>query len=142
MFAGFKKFLARGDIVVMAVGLSAALAVSTLVKAFTDNVITPLVTRAQGDHPLGLGVQLGSSGNQSTYVNFGGFVSAAVYFVVFMAVIYFLVVVPYRTSQARAGKAVFGEAAPTKVCPYCLSDDIPVAARKCKYCASDLDVAA
>jgi large conductance mechanosensitive channel len=142
MFAGFKKFLTRGDIVVMAVGLAAALAISTLVKAFTDNVITPLVTLGPGNHPIGLGVQLGSSGNQSTYINFGALVSAVIYFVVFMAVIYVLMVVPYRTSQARAGKMVFGDAPPTKTCPYCLSDDIPVAAIKCKYCGSDLDAAA
>ncbi len=142
MFAGFKKFLMRGDIIVMAVGLSAALAVSTLVKAFTDNVITPLVTRAQGSHPIGLGAQLGSAGNQSTYLNFGAVVSAVIYFVVFMAVIYSLVVVPYRNLQARRGKVAFGDPPPTKECPYCLSDDLPVAATKCRHCASQLEPAA
>ena len=142
MLSGFKKFIMRGDLIVLAVGLSAALAISTLVKAFTDNVITPLITRAQGDHPIGLGVQLGSSGNQSTYLNLGALVSAIVYFVVFMAVIYFFVVVPYRTAQARLGKSVFGDPARTKVCPYCMADDLPVAAVKCKYCASELEAAA
>jgi large conductance mechanosensitive channel len=142
LFKGFKKFIMRGDLIVLAVGLSAALAISTLVKAFTDNVITPLVTRAQGDHPIGLGVQLGSSGNQSTYLNLGAVVSAAIYFIVFMAVIYSFVVVPYRAAQARLGKTVFGDPAPTKSCPYCMADDLPVAAVKCKYCASELEAAA
>jgi len=141
MLQGFKKFLMRGDLIVIAVGLAAALAFSTLVKAFTDSVITPLVTRAQGDHPIGLGVQLGSTGNQSTYLNFGAVISAIIYFIVFMAVVYFLLVVPYRSSQARRGNVVFGDPPPTKVCPHCLSDDLPVAATKCKHCASDLKAA-
>ncbi|HYA45089.1 MAG TPA: MscL family protein [Acidimicrobiales bacterium] len=141
MFQGFRKFLMRGDIIVLAVGLAAALAFSTLVKAFTDSVITPLVTRAQGNQPIGLGVQLGSAGNQSTYLNFGAVVSAVIYFVVFMAVVYFLLVVPYRSSQARRGNIVFGDPPPTKACPYCLSDDLPLAASKCKHCASELKAA-
>jgi len=126
---------------VLAVGLAAALAFSTLVKAFTDSVVTPLVTRAQGNRPIGLGVQLGSPGNQSTYINFGAVISALIYFIVFMAVIYFLLVVPYRSAQARRGNVVFGDAPPTKACPYCLSDDLPVAATKCKHCASELKAA-
>jgi len=34
--AGFKSFLMRGDVVVIAIGLMVALAFSTLIKAFTD----------------------------------------------------------------------------------------------------------
>ena len=141
MLKGFKQFLMRGDIIILAVGLAAALAFSTLVKAFTDSVVTPLVTRAQGSHPIGLGVQLGSSGNQSTYINFGAVISALIYFVVFMAVIYFVLVVPYKTAQARRGNVVFGDAPPTRTCPFCLSDDLPKAALKCKHCASELEAA-
>jgi hypothetical protein len=55
MLKGFKNFLMRGDIVVVAVGLIIALALSTLIKAFTDNVINPIITRAQGGHSVGLG---------------------------------------------------------------------------------------
>jgi len=141
MWQGFKKFLMRGDVIILAVGLAAALALSTLVKAFTDNVVTPLVTRAQGGGPIGLGVQLGNPGNQSTYINFGAVISALIYFVVFMAVIYFLLVVPYRSAQARRGNTVFGDPAPTKTCPYCLSEDLPVAATKCLHCASEVKAA-
>jgi large conductance mechanosensitive channel len=42
----------------------------------------------------------------------------------------------------RRGRSVFGEPAPSKTCPNCQSDDIPVAATKCKYCGSELAVAA
>ena len=139
--SGFKKFMTQGNVVVTAVGLVLALALSTLIKVFTTAVILPLVNRAQGSHPIGLGVQLGSAGNQSTFVNFGSLISAIIYFVIFLAVVYFAIVVPYRRAQARRGISVFGDPAPTKSCPYCLSTDLPVAATKCKYCASTLSVA-
>lgn len=138
MLKGFKNFLMRGDVIVVAVGLAVALAFSTLIKSFTSDIITPLVTRAQGKNPISLGVQLGQPGNTSTFLNFGDLVSAVVYFLIFMGVVYFLIVVPYRAIMARQGRSVFGEAPPTKTCPACLSDDLPAGASKCKYCASDV----
>ena len=141
MIKGFKDFLMRGDVVVIAVGLVIALALSTLVSAFTTNIINPLVTRAQGGHSIGLGVQLGSDNNKATLVNFGALISAIIYFIIFMAVVYFVIVVPYRTIQKRRGITVFGDPPPVKTCPSCLSSDLPVAATKCKYCTVDLPAA-
>jgi large conductance mechanosensitive channel len=140
MIKGFKNFLMRGDVIVIAVGLVVALALSTLIKAFTDSVINPLVARAQGGHSVGLGFQLGQAGNKTTFLDFGAFISAIIYFIVFMAVVYFAIVVPYKTISARRGVTVFGDPAPTKTCPACLSDDLPLAATKCKYCATEIAV--
>jgi large conductance mechanosensitive channel len=137
---GFKNFLMRGDIVVIAVGLVIALAFSTLIAAFTTSVINPVITRAQGGNSAGLGWQLGQAGNQKTFLNLGTFISAIIYFIIFMAVVYFLIVVPYKIISARRGITVFGEPAPAKTCPACLSDDLPVAASKCKYCGTDQPV--
>lgn len=141
LYAGFKNFLMRGDIVVVAIGLVVALAFSTLISSFTTNIITPLINRAEGKHPIALGVQLGSSGNTSTFMNFGAFISAVIYFVIFMAVIYFVIVLPFKAIQARRGVTVFGDPAPAKACPYCLSEDLPVAATKCRFCGSELQAA-
>ena len=52
---GFKNFLMQGELIVIAVGLVVALAFSTLIKAFTDNIITPLVNAAGGGGTTGLG---------------------------------------------------------------------------------------
>src|ERR1019366_7378013 len=43
MFKGFKNFLMQGDLIVIAVGLVVALAFSTLIKAFTDSIITAAI---------------------------------------------------------------------------------------------------
>lgn len=141
MLKGFRRFLMHNDIVVVAVGLVVALAFSTLIGAFTTNLINPLVARAQGSHAVGLGVQLGKDGNTATFLNFGAFISAFIYFVIFMAVVYAVIVVPYRRMQARRGKVVFGDPAPTKTCPACLSDDLPVAATRCRHCTIELPAA-
>ncbi|PQM48923.1 MscL family protein [Mycobacterium talmoniae] len=139
MLKGFKNFLMRDDVITTAVGLVVALAFSNLVKAFTDSVITPLVAAVQpGSGKLGLGVQL-KAGNEATFLDFGALISAFIYFVVFMAVVYFLIVLPYKHLQARRGVTVFGDEEPapsTKTCEECLSDDLPLAARKCKHCGS------
>ena len=130
---GFKNFLMQGSVIVAAVGLAIALAFSTLVKAFTDSVITPLVNAAGGGGTNGLGFTVNGQ-----LVDFGSFISAVVYFVVFMAVVYFAIVVPYRAYSARRGVTVFGDPPPTKECPACLSDGLPVAATKCRYCGTTL----
>ena len=70
MLKGFKNFLMRGDVVVVAIGLAVALAFSNLVKAFTDNIINPLIASAQGGvKGPGLGWQLVSGGGDGTYLN-------------------------------------------------------------------------
>src|SRR6185437_5057422 len=110
------NFLMRGDVIVVAVGLVVALAFSNLVKAFTDNIINPLIAAAQGggNKGPGLGWQLTSGGGVGTYLNLGAFISAIIYFVIFMAVVYFLIVLPYKMFMARRGKIVFGDPPPTK----------------------------
>lgn len=135
-FRGFKNFLMQGDVVVVAVGLVIALAFSGLIKAFTDNVITPLLNAAGGGGTTGLGFHVNGQ-----LVNISAFISAIVYFVVFVAAVYFALVVPYRAVRARRGETVFGEPAATKTCPHCLSD-VPPEATKCRYCTSILEVAA
>jgi len=137
MIKGFKNFLLRGDVIVISVGLVVALAFSTTIKAFTDSVINPLVARAQGGKAVGLGFQLGQAGNKTTFVDVGAVISAVIYFIVFMAVVYFVIVVPYKSVSARRGQVVFGDPPAVKTCPACLSDDLPAAATKCKYCATD-----
>jgi large conductance mechanosensitive channel len=130
---GFKNFLMQGELVVIAVGLVVALAFSTLIKSFTDNIITPLVNAAGGGGTTGLGVHV-----KGQLINFGAFISAVIYFVIFMAVVYFVIVMPYRAYMAKRGKTVFGDPPPTKNCPFCLSGDLPVAATKCSHCGSEL----
>ena len=134
---GFKNFLMQGNVIVAAIGLAIALAFSTLVAAFTTDVITPLINAAGGGGSNGLGFRVNGQ-----LVDLGAFVSAIVYFLVFMAIVYFAIVVPYRAYSRRRGVAVFTEPLPTKACPACLSDGLPMEATKCRYCATELTATA
>jgi large conductance mechanosensitive channel len=134
---GFKNFLMQGDVVIVAIGLVIALAFSTLIAAFTDNIINPLVQAAGSGGTTGLGFHV-----HGQLVNIGAFISAVIYFVIFMAVIYFVLVVPYRAVQKRRGVTVFGDPPPAQTCPACLSEGLPVAATKCRYCGTTLAGAA
>ena len=138
---GFRNFLMRGDVIVVAVGLVVALAFSMLITAFTTYIINPIVAAAGGKTGNGLGFYV-SDHNSKTYVDIGQFISAIIYFVIFIAVVYFVIVVPYKHVQARRGQVVFGDPAPVKTCPACLSSDLPAAASKCKYCGTDQPAAA
>ena len=64
---GFKNFLMRGDVIVVAVGLVVALAFSGLITAFTNDIITPLVQSFQGGK-VGLGVYGVSNAEAVTWV--------------------------------------------------------------------------
>jgi large conductance mechanosensitive channel len=132
---GFKNFVMQGDLIVVAVGLSIALAFSTLIKTFTDAVIVPLVNAAGGGGTNGLGFRVNGQ-----LIDIGAVVAAIVYFIIFVAVVYFAIVLPYRLIRARRGETVFGDPAPTKTCPHCLSD-VPAEASKCKFCTIELEPA-
>ena len=59
MLRGFKNFLMQGDLIIIAVGLVVALAFSTLIKAFTDSLITPLINAIAGGEGEGEAAFLG-----------------------------------------------------------------------------------
>jgi large conductance mechanosensitive channel len=139
MLKGFRKFLMQGDLIVIAVGLVVALAFSTLIKAFTDSIITPLVNAAGGGGAAGKGLGWTINGQR---INVGAFISAIIYFVIFIAVVYFLIVVPYRAYMSKRGKTVFGDPPSTKTCPNCRSSDLPVDAIRCLHCTSELTTVA
>ena len=136
MLKGFKNFLMQGNLVIIAVGLVIALAFSALVTAFTTSIITPLINALAGSSPSNQGLGWTINGQR---IELGAFISAIIYFIIFMLVIYFVLVVPYRRYMAKRGISVFATQAappPTKTCPECLSADLPLAATKCLHCAS------
>jgi large conductance mechanosensitive channel len=139
MLRGFKNFLMQGDLIIIAVGLVVALAFSTLIKAFTDSIITPLVNAAGGGGAAGKGLGWTLNGQR---IDLGAFIAALIYFVIFVAVIYFLIVVPYRAYMRKRGKNVFSDPPPTKTCPFCRLEDVAVDATICPHCGSRLTVGA
>ena len=135
MIKEFKEFLLRGNLLDLAVAVVIGAAFTAVVASITSNIITPLINSVAGGGSTGQGLGWTINGQR---IDVGAFISAIIYFIIFMAVVYYLIVVPYRTYMARRGTSVFGEPAPTKACPQCLSGGLPVAAAKCKFCASEI----
>jgi large conductance mechanosensitive channel len=59
--------------------------------------------------------------------------NAVVSFALIAAAIYFLIILPMNTIQARFKKPAAAAAPTTKECPECLST-IPLAAKRCAHC--------
>jgi large conductance mechanosensitive channel len=139
--SGFRKFLLRGNVVDLAVGIVIGVAFGAVVTAFVKAFITPLVgllAGAAGDFSNS-GFFVHHSG-KSVLFPYGAFVNALVAFVLIAAVVYFLVVVPVNRLMERF-RPTPEQPAPTQDCPYCISS-IPVAATVCAFCTRDVPGAA
>jgi large conductance mechanosensitive channel len=130
MLDGFKKFILRGNVVDMAVGVVIGAAFASVVGAFTKDLLTPLITALTG------GTQQFSTLTfhiRNSVFNVGDFINNAISFVLVAAAVYFFVVLPVNALVARMNR---GEKPPdptTKKCPECLSE-IPIDARRCSHC--------
>jgi len=126
MLSGFKKFILRGNVVDMAVGVVIGAAFGTVVAALTKDLLTPLIAAIVGKPDFSaISFKVGE-----TLFPIGDFINAAVSFVLVAAAVYFFVVTPVNALMARFKDP----AAPTtKPCPQCLSE-IPLAATRCAHC--------
>jgi large conductance mechanosensitive channel len=129
MLDGFKKFILRGNVVDMAVGIVIGAAFGGVVTALVKSLIEPLVALLVGKPDFTeFATRIGS-----TTFPYGIFITALVNFLLIAVAIYFFVVVPVNALIARMHK---GEKPPdptTKKCPECLSE-IPIDARRCAHC--------
>ncbi|PXY30875.1 large-conductance mechanosensitive channel protein MscL [Prauserella muralis] len=116
MLKGFKDFLMRGNVVELAVAVVIGTAFTAIVTAFTEGLIQPLINAIGGsDAANGLGFNL-LSGNDSTFLDFGNVINAAINFVIIAAVVYFAFVLPLQKLQDRRKRGEEpGPAEPTDV---------------------------
>jgi large conductance mechanosensitive channel len=100
MLKGFKDFIARGNIVDLSVAVVIGTAFTGLVTKFTESVVQPLINRvgAGSDSNYGF-LRIGIGGGQSIDLNV--LISAIINFVLVAAVVYFLVVLPYKKLRER-----------------------------------------
>jgi large conductance mechanosensitive channel len=129
MLDGFKKFILRGNVVDMAVGVVIGAAFGGVVTELTKAFLTPLIALIVGKpdySSLKFNVR-------TTTFPIGDFVNACISFVLIAAAVYFFVVVPINWLIARMHKGDKPADPTTKKCPECLSE-IPIDARRCSHC--------
>lgn len=130
MLKSFKQFLLRGNVLDLAVAVIVGGAFGSVVTALVKDLLTPLIA-AIGGQPDFAALQFTVNGSRFL---FGDFVNAVVAFVMVAAAIYFFVVAPVTAIEARRRRLEASAAPGTKKCPECLSD-VPVAAKRCAFCA-------
>ena len=100
MLKGFRDFLAKGNIVDLAVAVVIGTAFTALVTKFTDSIITPLINRIGAGKDSSYGIlRIDIGGGQTIDLNL--LLSAFINFVLIAAVVYFLIVVPYNRVRTK-----------------------------------------
>ncbi|MCC6381545.1 MAG: large conductance mechanosensitive channel protein MscL [Dehalococcoidia bacterium] len=132
MLNDFKAFLLRGNVVDLAVAVVIGAAFGAVITALVEDFVTPLIAAIGGKPDFSA---LDFTINDSTF-KYGHFINALISFAVIAAVIFFFVVVPINTLIARSRRQPPADPT-TQKCPECLSE-IPLAARRCAYCTSEV----
>lgn len=135
-FKEFGNFIARGNVIDMAVGVIIGAAFKSVVDGLVNNIIMPFLT--------GL---IGSIDLSDTFVKFrgskilyGDFIAQVINFVLMAFIIFVLIkIVSGVHDKFEALKKEKHEQEPTvKTCPFCKSE-INIEATRCPHCTSVLE---
>lgn len=156
MFKEFKKFISRGNVMDLAVGVIIGGAFQKIVTSLVNDLIMPLIGLVTGGVnfndkfaiirlPEGVDAATITTLEAAkeagvTTLNYGSFITTVLDFII-MAFVVFLLVKGINTIKDMTEKkeeAPAPAAPTTKKCPYCLSE-IPLEAKKCAHCTSDVE---
>lgn len=131
-FNEFKKFIMRGNVIDLAVGVIIGAAFQAIVTSLTTDIISPI-----------LGIFGGMNFDQLSFtingavIGYGKFLTAVINFLIMAFVIFLLVKLINKIMSI--GKKPVEEKKTTKICPFCCSE-IDIKATKCPHCTSDVPV--
>lgn len=147
MFKEFKKFIARGNVIDLAVGVIIGGAFQAIINSLVNDVVMPVIGLfTKGMDFSNMFIQLSGDVKYETLaaaqeagvatLNYGSFISAVLNFLI-MAFVIFLFVKGINTLRDKTAKPVAPAAPTTKKCPYCKSE-IAIDATKCPNCTSNI----
>lgn len=128
---GFKKFILRGNVVDLAVGVVIGAAFGSVVQAVVKDILNPIIQALGGQTNV---ANMAVTAGGITFP-IGDLLNALITFLLVALVVYFLVVLPVNKLMDRYKPQP--QPAPTKDCSECTSK-IPQAARRCPECAAQL----
>jgi large conductance mechanosensitive channel len=132
----FRQFILRGNLVDLAVAVVIGTAFGAVVAALVADLVTPLIAAIGGKPDFS---SLTFTINGSTF-RYGHFLNALIAFLLVAVVLFFFVIKPVNALLKRA-KSEPPVDATTRKCPECVSE-IPVEARRCAFCTSEVGPAA
>ena len=144
MWKEFKEFIARGNVIDLAVALIIGAAFGKIITSLVDDVVMPPIGMLLGKVNFSdLFLALSGSPNSVAEakaaglptVNYGMFINTVIQFLI-VAFVIFLVVKAFNRMKRRPEELP----ATIKACEFCYSS-IPVQARRCPQCTSEVQVA-
>jgi large conductance mechanosensitive channel len=129
----FRKFLLRGNVVDLAVGIVIGAAFSRVVSSIVAGLITPIIA-AIGGQPNFSALHFTINGSQFHY---GIVVNAILSFLIVATAVFFFVVRPVTALMGRF-RTEPDLSSPNRSCPECLSE-IPRKAKRCAFCTAQVD---
>ena len=134
--AEFKKFIMRGNVMDMAVGVIVGGAFTSIVTSLNQDILTPLLGIFGGTDFSNLYVTLGS-GENAPILYYGNFITAVINFLI-TALVIFLLIKGINAVGAKLSHKEEKAAPTTKKCPFCKSE-IAIDATRCPHCTSQLE---
>lgn len=133
----FKKFIMRGNVMDMAVGVIVGGAFTAIVTSLNQDILTPILGIFGGTDFSNLVLKLGT-GENAPVLMYGNFITAIINFLI-TAFVIFCLVKGINAINDRFVKKEDKPAAPTtKKCPYCKSE-IAIDATRCPHCTSMIE---
>ena len=137
MFKGFRQFIMRGNVIDLAVAVVIGAAFGAVVTSFVTNILTPCIAAVVGKPDFAaFNVTINGA-----IIAYGVFLNALISFLLVAAAVYFFMIAPMNSWKARAARNTLPTDPTSRKCPECLSD-VPIAARRCAFCASVITVQA
>ena len=148
IYAEFKEFIMRGNVLDLAVGVIIGGAFQKIIGSLVNDIIMPIITMITGgidfsnwfialDGNTYTSLAKAQEANAST-LNYGVFLTEVINFLIMAFEIFMMV----KTMNSLARKALRkkeeeAEAPTTKICPFCKSE-IAIEATRCPHCTSAL----
>jgi large conductance mechanosensitive channel len=143
MLKEFREFIARGNVIDMAVGIIIGVAFGKIVTSLVNDMIMPPIGLALGNLDFS-SLFISLKGSYPTVaaakaagaptMNYGLFINTIIEFIIVAFAVFLLVKATNRMKRKPADKPV-----DTKECGYCFST-IPVRATRCPNCTSEVTV--
>jgi large conductance mechanosensitive channel len=133
LFADFRQFILRGNVVDLAIGIVIGVAFTAVVQSLVRDLIDPLIAAVFGKPDF---TRFHFTLHNATFF-YGTFITAVITFVIIAATLFFLVVKPVNLMMDRFRLSPKSESPATKTCPACYLD-IPLKASRCPNCTSEL----